>query len=126
MENPKSPTEKPTNPPLLDVSEVIQYANPPWESFNQLSEPSGSGISALKSPLKPNDVGIPTTPEGRTIVAIDERAIDAGYGSDGRRAPWEEGKLLNLDGPEEEEEPLPFGPRPSLPVEPLAKNFAKK
>ena len=126
MMDPESPKKKSSNAPLLDVREVLHYADPPWDNFSQLSDPSSSGVSALKSHLKPNDVGIPTTPEGRAMVPIDERAIDDGYDSDGQRAPWEEGKSTNLDGPEEEEEPLPFGPGASLSVEPIAKNVAEK
>jgi hypothetical protein len=126
MENPESPTEKPRKAPVLNVREVLQYGNSPWDNISQLSQPSSSGVSALKSPLKANDVGIPTTPEGRVIVAIDERAIDQGYDSDRRLAPWEEGKSLNLKGPEEDEEPLPFGPGASSSLEPLAKNVAEK
>ena len=58
-------------------------------------------------PLPKNDIGVPTTPEGRVIKPIDEDVIDQGYDSDGLRAPWDVNEKEDLDGPLEEEDPLP-------------------
>ena len=76
--------------------------------------------------MKVNDLGIPTTPEGRALKPIDEAAINEGYDSDGLRAPWEEDNKVTFDDPEKEEAPLPFGPSPFPPVEPLPQFVAPK
>ena len=60
------------------------------------------------------------------IKPIDEDVIDQGYDSDGLRAPWEMNEKEDLDGPLEEEDPLPFGIAPLPPVVPIAESFAQK
>ena len=105
---------------------VPNLGDGPWDTFSQLSQPSSAGNPSYCSPLKPNDLGIPTTPEGRVLKPIDEAAIDEGYDSDGLRAPWEDDNKVIFDAPEEEEAPLPFGPSPFPSVEPLPKIDAPK
>ena len=126
MENPKPPIEIPNKAPIPDEMGILIAGNSPLNNLSEVSQPSSSGAVTLKSPFKANDLGIPMTPEGRAVKAIDESAIDAGYDSNGLRGPWEGANSDNFEGSEEEELPLPFGPGPSLPVEPLAKNVAEK
>ena len=87
--------------------EVLQTGESHWGDVSQLFQPSTSATGSLKSPISKNDIGVPTTPEGRVIKPIDEDVIDQGYDSDGLRAPWEVNEKEDLDGPLEEEDPLP-------------------
>ena len=92
---------------LPSEMEVLQTGESPWGDVSQLSQPSTSAMGSLKSPISKNDIGVPTTPGGRVIKPIDEDVIDQGYDSDGLRAPWDVNEKEDLDGPLEEEDPLP-------------------
>ena len=94
--------------------------------MSELSRPSVGGETSFSSPLQATVTGVPSTPEGRVIVAINEDAIDQGYDSDGNHAPWQDVKKEFIDGVEMEEASLPFGPEPSLPVEPTPEIVVQK
>ena len=72
----------------------------------------------MDSTLKAADVGVPETPPQRIVKPIDEKAFEVGYDSDGQRPPWDEGNILDIDGPELEENHLPIKPPPISSVEP--------
>ena len=59
------------------------------EGVSPLSRASTGGELSFPSPLTTKDLGIPSTPEGRPIVRIDEEMIEVGYDSDHQQAPWE-------------------------------------
>ena len=80
----------------------------------------------MDSPLKAADVGVPETPPQRIVKPIDEKAFEVGYDSDGQRPPWDEGNVLDIDGPELEEIHLPIVPPPISSVEPDRQNVAEK
>jgi hypothetical protein len=80
---------------------------------------------SLSSQLGPQDIGIPTTPEQRDVKPIDEAAFDQGYDSEGLQAPWEEAEELDFDGPEFDEDPLPFGVSPVSSTEPNCQNITE-
>ena len=126
MNCPEAPNEKETNSSVPQEMDVPQGESSPWGHVSELSQPSSGCATSMKSPLKAKDIGIPTTPEGRVLKPIDEDEIDNGYDSDGLRAPWEESLEEIFDGPEDEEDPLPFGPEPSSSVIPIAENDAQK
>ena len=115
MDCPEHYSQESQNPTIPAEMDVPQSDISPWGDVSQLSHPSSSAIPTLRSPLKAKDVGVPTTPEGRQIIVINEDEIEQGYDSDGLRAPWEDNEDLIFDGPEENESPLPFGPEPPLP-----------
>jgi hypothetical protein len=96
---------------------VPQLVNPAWDNASQLSLPSIAAASSLASPLKPNDLGVPTSPEGRVLIPINEIAIDDGYNLNSLCTPWEGIEPIELDGPDQEEDPLPFGSAPLAAVE---------
>ena len=83
-------------------------------------------VAALSSPIGATDLGLPRTPESLVIKPVDEAAIDEGYDSEGLRAPWEEAEVLDLDGPELDEAPLPVGLPPLPPVVGTPQNVAEK
>ena len=99
---------------------------PPWDNVSQLTLPSAAAPSSVASPIKPNNLGIPASPELRVLRPINESAIDDGYDSDGLRAPWEDTEAVELDGPDQEEDPLPFGSAPLAGVEGPSDFFAEK
>ena len=104
------------NTPLpagVSVIEVHNQVRSPSDTISQLSQASVGGLASLSSPIGAKDIGLPKSPQRRVIEPVDENAIDKGYDSDGLRAPWEDGEDLNFDGPDAQEEPLPFGSPPS-------------
>ena len=125
MDCPEPSNEESKNPTPPKEMVVPQGDTSSWGDVSQLSHPSSSAVPTLTSPLKASDTGVPTTPEGRVIQAINEDQIDQGYDSDGQRPPWEGCEGVIFDGPEEEEEPLPLEAEPSLPEGGIAESFAE-
>ena len=126
MSSPTNHNKKSPNPPLPCVMNVINHSNSPWDNISHLSPPSAGGVATLDSPLKAADVGVPETPPQRIVKPIDEKAFEVGYDSDGQRPPWDEGNVLDIDGPELEEIHLPIVPPPISSVEPDRQNVAEK
>ncbi len=116
-------SDKSSSPSALEVPEV---ANQAWDNVSQLSMPSIGAHASLSSPLRAKDHRVPSTPEGRLLKPIDEKAIDEGYDSDRLRAPWEETDPLDAEGPEQEEASLPFGSSSLVSLETPAENDAEK
>ena len=126
MECPEAQNEESQNESLPSQMEVPNGVVSPWGGVSNLSQPSLSRQGSSLSPLRANDIGVPTTPEGRVIKPLDKAAIDYGYDSEGQRAPWEGIPEEVFDGPEEEETPLPCGPEVIPPSEPITENVPEK
>ena len=117
------------NTPLpagVSVIEVHNQVRSPSDTISQLSQASVGGLASLYLPIGAKDIGLPKSPQRRMIEPVDENAIDKGYDANGLRAFWEDGEELKFDGPDVQEEPLPFGSPPSSPREPSPQIDAEK
>ena len=126
MESLSNNDENTPLPADVGVIEVHNQVRSPSDTISQLSQASFGGVASLSSPIGAKDIGLPKSPQRRVIKPIDETAIDKGYDSDGLRPPWEDGEELNFDGPDVQEEPLPFGSPPSSPRVTSPQNVAEK
>jgi hypothetical protein len=116
-------SNKSSSPSALEPPEV---ANQAWDNVSQLSMPSIGANASLPLPLRAKDLGVPSTPKGRLLKLIDEKANDEGYDSDGLCAPWEDTDPLDAKGPEQEEASLSFGSSSLVPAETPVENDVEK
>ena len=126
MQSPHTPNENTTLPPVIGLVVNNNQLNFPSDTISQQSQASGGGKVSLSSPLHAKDIGVPKTPEQRVMKPVDEAAFAKGYDSDGNRTPWEETNELDFDGPELDEDPIPFGQPPVSSPEPDRQNDAEK
>ena len=118
MQFPETAVEDETVPEALTIVQANNDDQSPPDSVSKLSEPSLGEMPSLSSPIGAKDLGLPVTPESRVLKPLDEGAMEEGYDSEGLRGPWEEGEVVDFDGPELQESPLPTGASPFLPVVP--------
>ena len=109
-ELPQAENENVALPPAPSIVEVTATTNHFNESVSSLSQASTGGELSFSSPLTTKDHDIPSTPEGRPIVRIDEEMIEVGYDSDHQQAPWETIQEEDYAVQTLEEEELPDGP----------------
>ena len=90
IQSPPPEDENSQSPPNLGTLQLPEGIKLPEDLVTQITHPSEYGTTAPTSPINPNELGVPESPDQYAFCISYKAEYDQGNDSEGQPDPWEE------------------------------------